>query len=211
MWLYAFMLACGALGALIIHELAHLLGARALGVNAVKITIGLGPIMATFTDRFGTSWQLALLPIGAVCGFPDGPASQPVRLGQRRSIRSLTPGRRAIIVLAGPLTNPLLAGALFLATYTRDSNFSIAQLGRTDATLSFLVGSFSLAIALFNLLPVFPLDGGQLVLLAFQAITGREVSRETEKRLFAFGLILMFGSGAFAALLFAAAPYLVPG
>lgn len=162
---------------MIVHEVGHLLVARAFGINAVTVAIGLGPTVAKYTDGSGTCWKLGLLPFGSGCGFPDGPASSEGRsLGQpngQRSIRSISVGRRAIILLAGPLSNAGLAGALFVATYALDMSFSVARLGKTEASLLFLTGGFSTAVALFNLLPIFPLDGGRLTLLAFEAVTGR--------------------------------------
>jgi len=215
MWLSAFLLALGALGALTIHELGHLLVARAFGINAVAVTIGAGPTVVKFTDRSGTCWRVRLLPFGSGCGFPDPPVSGQARAPDQRdgprSIRSISLGRQAVMLLAGPLSNAALAGALFLATYIQDRSFSITQIGATEAGLPFLVGAFSIAVALFNLLPVFPLDGGRLTLLALEAITRREISRESESRLFTSGIVLLWIMSALAALLFIAVPILKYG
>jgi len=213
MWLHLTILTIGALGVLIIHEVAHLLVGRAIGINAVTVSIGAGPTLLQFTDRFGTCWKLRLLPVGGGCAFPDGPALQPPRSLRQphglRSIRSISLRQRAIILLAGPLINAALAGALFMVTYVQDSSFSVGRLGKAGADLSFLIAGFSLAVALFNLLPVFPLDGGRLTLLAFEAFTGREILRETESRLMASGLILLSIIGSIAIALFVVAPKLL--
>jgi hypothetical protein len=49
----------------IFMSLATCFVARALGIKASTVTIGLGPVIAKFNDRFGTCWRLGLLPLAA--------------------------------------------------------------------------------------------------------------------------------------------------
>lgn len=49
--------------AVFVHEFAHYLNARSIGVPVRAFSIGMGPILAKFQWQ-GTEWRLSLLPIG---------------------------------------------------------------------------------------------------------------------------------------------------
>ena len=49
--------------AIFVHELAHYLNARSIGVPVRAFSIGMGPVLAKTTWQ-GTEWRLSLLPIG---------------------------------------------------------------------------------------------------------------------------------------------------
>lgn len=101
---------------LLTHELAHLLVARAYGLDVPEVEF---------------------LPFGGVARV--------------EGLREAEPGVEAAVALAGPLNNFLLLGAgLLLAR---------AGWGGGDLARLFLEGN--LALALFNLLPALPLDGGR--------------------------------------------------
>jgi membrane-associated protease RseP (regulator of RpoE activity) len=56
-----------------------------------------------------------------------------------------------------------------------------------------LIAEFSVATALFNLLPLLPLDGGRLCLTAIEAGLGRPMSPIVEKRFFMFSIVFITG------------------
>jgi regulator of sigma E protease len=58
----AFLVVLGVL--VFVHELGHYLAARWRGVHVEVFSIGFGPAIATWTDRVGTVWKLAWLPLG---------------------------------------------------------------------------------------------------------------------------------------------------
>ncbi|MDN3277984.1 site-2 protease family protein [Frankia sp. RB7] len=169
MWQIPFLV-IGGYGALVIHELGHLLAAHALGINAVTQTIGLGPTISRICDGSGTIWAFRVLPIQSTCGFCDGPeplvpTRSAKRLNARPSIGRPSIPRRAAILIAGPLSNLAFACALLLVTNSWDPKFAPPHLGEAGSEIPLLVGGFSLALALFNLLPIPPLGGGRLILL----------------------------------------------
>ncbi|UPT93211.1 site-2 protease family protein [Bradyrhizobium barranii subsp. apii] len=212
MW-HALVLTAGGYGTLVVHELGHLYAGRAPGHNALTVTIGLGPAIARFTDAWGTIWTFQLLPVRSACGFIDEPIPQP-RLtlkGARppRAFRSLGLRERAFVLLGGPFANAALACVLILATYIEDPDFTFVRLANTDNGITFLIGSLSAAIALFNLLPIPPLDGGRLVMLAIEALTGNPIDIKSERRLFRLGAIILSVVTLLGALLFFALPSLV--
>ena len=80
-----------------LHELGHLLVARALGIKASTVTIGLGPVIAKFNDRFGTCWRLGLLPRSAA----DVVSSMARLRGHLNRAMEPTPNNRSAVYLCG--------------------------------------------------------------------------------------------------------------
>jgi regulator of sigma E protease len=77
----------------------------------------------------------------------------------------------------------------------------IASVGSTAVTQGFflpLLALISLNLALFNLLPILPLDGGHLFFIAAEKLLGRPVSEQTMGKIAAFGLVLVLALFLFA-------------
>ena len=117
----AFLVVLGVL--VFIHELGHYLAARWRGIHVEAFSIGFGRSFASWTDRHGTVWKLAWLPLGGYVKLhgqerpedvPDEvrDAWIPGRTFHEKSVLS-----RAIVVAAGPIANFLLAGVLFSALF----------------------------------------------------------------------------------------------
>ena len=112
----AFALVIGPL--VFIHEMGHYLAGRWFGVKAEAFSIGFGREIAGWTDKRGTRWKLALLPLGGYVKFagdmtaagradPDWlllPPEERARTFQAKSV-----WQRAIIVAAGPVINFIFA------------------------------------------------------------------------------------------------------
>jgi membrane-associated protease RseP (regulator of RpoE activity) len=182
-------------GVIFIHEVGHLVVARILGIKVPLLTVGLGPRIVSMTDRFGTRWQLALLPIGGSCGIVENSSAEAVFLSDRKRL-----GRpaaeapllhRAMVYLAGPLANVVFACVLFLFLLCRAEKLSIASPEDVETQLVVLTGALSLFVGMFNLLPILPLDGGRLTLLAFEAWGGRRFSKRDEQLFFSIGISLL--------------------
>ncbi|AFR26386.1 RIP metalloprotease RseP [Bartonella quintana] len=95
-----------------IHEAGHYLVGRWCGIKASVFSLGFGPQIVGYTDRHGTQWRLALIPLGGYVKFigdeeaVNVPSSQslPVVDG---SFASAHAWKKAITVFAGPLFNAL--------------------------------------------------------------------------------------------------------
>ena len=77
----------------------------------------------------------------------------------------------------------------------------IASVGSTAVSQGFflpLLALISLNLALFNLLPILPLDGGHLFFIAAEKLLGRPVSEQTMGKIAAFGLVLVLALFLFA-------------
>ena len=59
------------------------------------------------------------------------------------------------------------------------------------STAAFVLGLISLSIALLNLLPLLPLDGGHIVFAVAEGIRGRAVRREVYERVSVVGIGLV--------------------
>jgi len=108
-----------------VHEFGHFLVARWCGVSVRTFSIGFGKEICGFTDRKGTRWRIAWIPLGGYVKFVDdeNAASQPsaetlARLTpeERRGAFQAKPiWQRAAVVFAGPAANFLLALVIYTA------------------------------------------------------------------------------------------------
>ncbi len=102
------------------HELGHFLVARWCGVTVTTFSIGFGRELWARTDRHGTRWRLAAIPLGGYVKFLDdaNAASQPSSV---TAPEDLPPGsfhgkpvwQRALVVAAGPAANFLVAAVIY--------------------------------------------------------------------------------------------------
>lgn len=117
----AFLVVLGVL--VFIHELGHYLAARMVGVHVETFSIGFGRAIASWTDRQGTVWKLAWLPLGGYVKLhgqerPEDVTSDVQALWQEgRTFHEKQVAARAFVVAAGPLANFLLAAVLFAGLY----------------------------------------------------------------------------------------------
>lgn len=122
---------------------------------------------AVVAHRFGLAVRdVVLLPIGGLTRIEQGP---------------LPPRREAAIALAGPVLNLGIALALLpvvsvvLALYEVTSLADVARLltGTSVGSLLILTMASNVLLALFNLIPAFPMDGGRLLRAWLSALSER--------------------------------------
>ncbi len=117
----AFLVVLGVL--VFVHELGHYLAARWRGVHVEIFSIGFGQALATWTDRVGTRWKLAWIPLGGYVKLhgQERPEHVPVEERARwmpgRTFHEKSVLSRAIVVAAGPAANFLLAVVLFAGLF----------------------------------------------------------------------------------------------
>ncbi len=107
-----------ALGILVtFHELGHYLAARWCGVKVLRFSVGFGKPIWMRTDRHGTEWAVAPIPLGGYVRML-GEHELADRVGEvteaerSQAHGSKTVGQRMLIAVAGPLANFVLCIAL---------------------------------------------------------------------------------------------------
>ena len=122
------------------HELGHFLVARWNGVKVEAFSIGFGPELWGFNDRYGTRWRVSAIPLGGYVKFfgdineasaPDLARAEAMSEAEKAvSFVHKSVARRAAVVAAGPAANFVLAIVIF--------TFSFMLLGRviTDPLIS---------------------------------------------------------------------------
>lgn len=94
-----------------VHELGHYLVGRWRGIGAEVFSVGFGPELFSVTDRSGTRWRLALLPLGGYVKFRGdaSAASAPSGRSDQGSFEAASLTSRTLTVAAGPAVNFLFA------------------------------------------------------------------------------------------------------
>jgi len=135
--------------ALTLHELAHAYVALFLGDRTAQMEgrITLNPM--SHLDVFGTL-MLLFGPFGWAKPVPVNPVnfSNPQK-------------DMAIVAAAGPLANIVLAALAGLFF-----RFGLANMSQSFANFLYILFQINIGLAVFNLLPIYPLDGSR-VLIAF--------------------------------------------
>lgn len=111
-----------------VHEMGHYLVGRWSGIRILAFSIGFGPELIGWTDRHGTRWKLAAIPLGGYVKFygDEDAASVP----DYKRLEALAPEersqtflgaklwKRAATVAAGPIANFILAIAIFAVLFS---------------------------------------------------------------------------------------------
>jgi regulator of sigma E protease len=109
------------------HELGHFLIGRWCGVKVDTFSLGFGPQLFGFNDRYGTLWRVAALPLGGYVKFhgdangssmPDDAALEAMPPDERAvTFPAQKVWKRAAIVAAGPIANFVLAIVIFTGIF----------------------------------------------------------------------------------------------
>lgn len=109
------------------HELGHFLVGRACGIKVDAFSLGFGPEIFGFNDRYGTRWRLALLPLGGYVKFhgdangasaTDNEAIEAMPEAERAvTFAAQNVWKRAATVAAGPIANFILALVIFTGMF----------------------------------------------------------------------------------------------
>lgn len=111
-----------------IHEYGHYIVGRWSGIHADVFSLGFGPVIFARTDKHGTQWQIALLPLGGFVKFAgDADAASAGQdtdtmaalseTERRRTMHGAPLWARAATVAAGPVFNFILSILVFFALF----------------------------------------------------------------------------------------------
>lgn len=125
------------------HELGHFLVARVFNVRVETFSIGFGREVFGWTDGHGTRWKVSMLPLGGyvkffgdadAVGTPDTKKLDKLSAKERaQSFPSKPVYQRALIAAAGPVTNFVLAVAIFATMFMTVGRFVVPA--RVDSVL----------------------------------------------------------------------------
>ena len=206
-----------------IHELGHLLAARAVGIPVSRFSIGFGPVLGTWRKN-GVDYCISLIPLGGYV-LPE--------CEDEAAFFRFSAMRRILLWLGGPLANFLSAWLLLAIAQLVTAGLSFQglliepgikvaqQSGQILAALpaifshpdqlSGIVGIvavgksivgdgllgvlrfavfLNLNLAIFNLLPIAPLDGGKILFTLLEKIHPRLVRFQTGFAMAGLALLL---------------------
>lgn len=110
--LAAFLVTLGVL--IVVHEYGHFLAARLCGVKVLRFSVGFGkPLYRRTFGKDGTEFVLAAFPLGGYVKMLDEHEAPVPHAEQMRAFNRQPVAKRFVIVLAGPLSNLLLAVLLY--------------------------------------------------------------------------------------------------
>ena len=116
----AFALALGIL--IVVHEFGHFTAARLCNVKVLRFSVGFGKtLLMRRCGRDGTEWALAAFPLGGYVKMLDEREGEVATADLPRAFNRQGIGRRALIVVAGPLANLLLAVVIYWGVFMQGS------------------------------------------------------------------------------------------
>lgn len=188
-WLYivGFLLLLGPL--VTVHEFGHYLVARMFGVKAEAFSIGFGKELLGVTDRRGTRWRLSLLPLGGYVQFkgdmnpasiPDADALAAMSAEERDGAFQFAPlWQRALIVAAGPITNLVVALAIFAGFFMTVGHPVQIDPAETNVVMKFAPDSVAKAAGVKEGDRIVSIDGNRIT--EFRQITDRVLMHPGER------------------------------
>ena len=110
----AFLVTLGVL--IVVHEWGHYRAALACGVKVLRFSVGFGRPLLRW-QRGETEFVVSALPLGGYVKMLDEREGEVDPQDAPRAFNRQSLGKRAFIVVAGPLANLVLAVLLFAATF----------------------------------------------------------------------------------------------
>lgn len=146
------------------------------GTTALLAALTGGLVVASIVTR-----EIVHAAVSYAVGVPISHATFRLLGSTSRSVReSVSPAREAIAALSGPLSSIVIGGALLLTAEVATAAFTkplreawgVGAWADAGAFVLHAVGLANVGLALVNLLPAYPLDGGRLLRAALWWRTG---------------------------------------
>jgi regulator of sigma E protease len=96
-----------------IHEFGHFWVARRCGVKVLRFSIGFGQALFRWSDKHGTEFVLAAIPLGGYVKMLDGREQDVPEKDQPYAFNNKPVGQRLAVFAAGPIANLILAVLIY--------------------------------------------------------------------------------------------------
>ncbi len=96
-----------------VHEFSHFLAARLLGIKVLRFSIGFGQTLWSRSDKKGTEYVIAAIPLGGYVKMLDASEGTVLPAEAHLAFNHQPFYKKFLVVLAGPLSNLLLAFVLY--------------------------------------------------------------------------------------------------
>ncbi|HSW94017.1 MAG TPA: RIP metalloprotease RseP [Gammaproteobacteria bacterium] len=96
-----------------IHEFGHFLMARLLGIKVLRFSIGFGKALWKRSDKTGTEYVIAAIPLGGYVKMLDIQEGEVAENEQHLAFNHQPFYKKCLVVIAGPLSNFILAFILY--------------------------------------------------------------------------------------------------
>ncbi|MBL4910983.1 MAG: sigma E protease regulator RseP [Alteromonadaceae bacterium] len=101
--LFSFIVALGIL--VTVHEYGHFWVARRCGVKVERFSVGFGKVLWRTTDKQGTEYVIALIPLGGYVKMLDERVDDVSHADKDKAFNNKSVYQRIAIIAAGPLAN----------------------------------------------------------------------------------------------------------
>lgn len=112
-----------------IHEYAHFMAARALGIKVLKFSIGFGKSIFKWHDKKGTEYVLALIPLGGYVKMLDEREETVPENELHLAYNNQAFYKKFLVIVAGPLSNFLSAIVLYWLIFMIGFNTLVPIIG----------------------------------------------------------------------------------
>ncbi|MDR0806144.1 MAG: sigma E protease regulator RseP [Enterobacteriaceae bacterium] len=92
-----------------VHEFGHFWVARRCGVKVIRFSIGFGKALWRRTDKRGTEYVVAMIPLGGYVKMLDERVEEVEPQHRNQAFNNKSVGQKAAIIAAGPIANFIFA------------------------------------------------------------------------------------------------------
>lgn len=125
-----FLVAVGIL--VTFHEFGHFIVARKMGVKVLRFSVGFGRVLWSRTDRHGTEFAIAAIPLGGYVKMLDEREGDVPSDQAQYAFNNKSLGARSAIVAAGPIFNLIFTGFAYWAMFVVGIHEFSPVLGQLD-------------------------------------------------------------------------------
>ncbi|MGH8051629.1 MAG: RIP metalloprotease RseP [Arenimonas sp.] len=114
------------------HEFGHYIVARWCGVKVLRFSVGFGRSLWSRTDKHGTEFRLAMIPLGGYVKMLDERDDLVTPADRSQAFNQQPVGKRIAIIAAGPMANLLLCLVFYWGMFVIGKPDYVPVMGQTS-------------------------------------------------------------------------------